>query len=53
MNSAPRHELDVPPAAVMDFLVRVVEAVMDPRTPGGERRLKAKYAGRTMVGWVR
>jgi predicted kinase len=37
-----RRELDVHPA-VMDYLARVGEALMDPTTPGGERRLKEKY----------
>jgi len=29
------------------FGIRVAAAVMDPTTPHGERRLKAKYAERT------
>jgi hypothetical protein len=37
-----RRELDVHPA-VLDYLARVGEAMMDASTPGGERRLKAKY----------
>lgn len=43
---ARRRELDVHPV-VMDSLARVGEALMDPSTRGGERRLRAKYADRT------
>lgn len=39
------HELDIHPD-VMDHLARVDEALWDARTPGGERRLRAKYADR-------
>jgi hypothetical protein len=45
-DPAQRRELDVHPV-VMDYLARVGEALMDPSTPGGERRPKAKYADRT------
>jgi hypothetical protein len=38
-----RRELDLHPA-FMDYLARVGEALMDASTPGGERRLRAKYA---------
>lgn len=41
-----RRKLDVHPA-VMDYLARVGEALMDPTTPQGEARLRAKYADRT------
>jgi hypothetical protein len=41
-----RRELDLHPG-VLDYLARVGEALMDPSTPHGERRLRAKYAART------